>query len=401
MRDVLLLSLLPLFYIAETLDTWEHVAQDGSHTWSETTFMQYTINVEDSTLHKAAYGGDVGQLASALVGIDDVDNRNSTNYCTPLHLAVRGNRAEAIRVLLMAGADPQLEDELEPCYMVRYPAVEAAAYLGHNEALVALIEFGVPVPGRALRLAASHDYINCLQTIFRKLQRENSPDTSLMGEVRAALYAAATCWHGKAVDFLLTKVPGFPDALSEVDRDTLTTAMLCLLSPFDCDDRCRQNYARVGASAVPILEQLVKAGACVDNRAFWSSFSKFPVPLEAVRFLLKRGLKVPTTYDGEEDDVFAPHPASQSMIFRVVGDTSNDTSILDAFLAAGASVMVTDWNLNTPLHCATHSFAETLIEHGADIHAKNAQGQSPLYTACMRKHIDVARLLFSRGADVD
>ena len=59
-------------------DTWEHVAQNGSHTWSETRLSWYTISDRDSVLHKAAYNRDVGQLAMALVGVDDIDYETPT-----------------------------------------------------------------------------------------------------------------------------------------------------------------------------------------------------------------------------------------------------------------------------------------------------------------------------------
>ena len=387
--------------MAETLDTWEHVAQDGSHTWSETPVQWSPVGEEDSILHKAAYSGDVGQLAMALVGVDHIDNRSSANYCTPLHLAIRGNQPEAVRMLLMAGADPQIRDELEPCYGVQYPAVEAAAWLGCNGALVALIEFGVPVPGGALSVAASLNRVDCLQTLLPRLQCEVSPKSLLLDDVRSALNAAALCWHTRAVGFLLTKVPGFPDATLEIDRTALTNAMHSLLITYYCIDRCRENSLGFDDSTKPILERLVNAGACVDSRAFWRCFHRLPIPLDAVRFLLKCGLQVPTTYKGDDDDMFAPHSAGLSLIFHVVRDADSDTSILDAFLTAGASATVTDTSLNTPLHCVTHrSFAEILIKHGADVHAKNTKGQTPLYTAWMSKHFEVAQLLMLRGAEV-
>lgn len=53
-----------------------------------------------------------------------------------------------------------------------------------------------------------------------------------------------------------------------------------------------------------------------------------------------------------------------------MGDTDDDRLVLGGFLAAGA-----------------------------DIHVENSQGHTPLYTACLHNHIDVAELLISRGSD--
>ncbi|KAF1923341.1 ankyrin [Didymella exigua CBS 183.55] len=78
-----------------------------------------------------------------------------------------------------------------------------------------------------------------------------------------------------------------------------------------------------------------------------------------------------------------------------------DTSVVDAFLAAGADVTARDTDLNTPLHLAAHaSFGEALLARGADLEALNAGGRTPLLTACSNDRLDLARFLIARGADV-
>lgn len=52
------------------------------------------------------------------------------------------------------------------------------------------------------------------------------------------------------------------------------------------------------------------------------------------------------------------------------------------------------WNGNA-------SMVELLLQHGADIHLKDYLGCTPLQTACHSNHLDVVRVLLSRGASVD
>jgi|SRR5690242_21865970 len=97
---------------------------------------------------------------------------------------------------------------------------------------------------------------------------DQCPQGLLLAEVRNALVVAATCWHGKAVDFLLTQDPKFLDAKLEIDKVTLVNVTLAVHNDFNCDDGCRQHYASTGISFLPNLEQILKSRVCADSRAF-------------------------------------------------------------------------------------------------------------------------------------
>ncbi|KAF2202005.1 hypothetical protein GQ43DRAFT_471297 [Delitschia confertaspora ATCC 74209] len=69
-------------------------------------------------------------------------------------------------------------------------------------------------------------------------------------------------------------------------------------------------------------------------------------------------------------------------IMTVVSDTTDDANILEAFIAAGASLMHKDATDITPLHCTTQpSIAESLIRNGADIHARDIDEKTALHGA--------------------
>ena len=55
----------------------------------------------------------------------------------------------------------------------------------------------------------------------------------------------------------------------------------------------------------------------------------------------------------------------------------------------------------TPLHVAASrgdtAAAETLIDNGADVNAKDVIGSTPLFLATLNDHTDTAKLLIERG----
>ena len=78
----------------------------------------------------------------------------------------------------------------------------------------------------------------------------------------------------------------------------------------------------------------------------------------------------------------------------------------ESLLAIGANVNhVRGVNNHTPLHAASLGgrtpVVELLIDHGADIEAKNRIGSTPLHCAAQEGHLATARLLVTRGARPD
>ena len=79
--------------------------------------------------------------------------------------------------------------------------------------------------------------------------------------------------------------------------------------------------------------------------------------------------------------------------------------ILQFLLNNGADIAARDSNGNTPLHFACDYMAEIhltgmLLDHGADVNAVNLEGQTALLLAVWRGKISLTQLLLTRGADV-
>ncbi|USP77655.1 hypothetical protein yc1106_04929 [Curvularia clavata] len=365
-------------------------------------------------VHKAAEQGDISKLTSLVHTAENIDDYDTYNQCTPLHLAIQGDHAEAVKILLEAGADPEKLDYSDTAVDPPHPAVDLAAWLGSCKSLRVLIDHGVAVSPYSLVLAASLNRTDCMTIILQELNKDNSLHGTRQEYVRTALMSAAQCWHTEAVELLLTHVAGFPDLNAIEDGVSLTEALFMALEEYCCDHFCREclyqrspdRYQNLSQRFLSMLQSLVHHGADInatvsetDMTRFW--LLTYPVPsfdLESVLgFLLLKGLRVD---EGPriDDDIGEYHPSPIMVALTYV----KEIEIIKAMVEAGASYKVTDQSLRTPLHLAqTRAIAEFLCNLGADISAKDDQGQMPLHTACHGVHADVVDLLISSGSSVN
>ncbi|MEM8677756.1 MAG: PQQ-binding-like beta-propeller repeat protein [Planctomycetota bacterium] len=125
----------------------------------------------------AARAGDLTALRESLAAGIDVDAVTEFN-CGAIYFAANRNQAEAIRLLVEAGADVNLRDT-----DYGFTPVQMAAWLGHTEATEALIEAGATqndVIGSAFA-AASNGHVDTVKLIAEKLSLPAAQLNALRG----------------------------------------------------------------------------------------------------------------------------------------------------------------------------------------------------------------------------
>ena len=99
-------------------------------------------------------------------------------------------------------------------------------------------------------------------------------------------------------------------------------------------------------------------------------------------------------------DVNAKNKQGQTPLHR-----ARRADVAKLLIARRADVHAKDFRGMTPLHWAAFyghtEVARLLIDRGADVNAKNKYGKTPLHGAAENGHTEVARLLIDRGADVN
>jgi len=109
----------------------------------------------------------------------------------------------------------------------------------------------------------------------------------------------------------------------------------------------------------------------------------------------------------EKDNDVKPVEASPSeALYMYLNEGNGDTEIIRGFIAYGADVNYRDAQYHiTLLHLAAHyghrKAVRVLLDSGADINAKNGEGNTPLFAATYQQHSEIAAILIEKGADVN
>ena len=303
------------------------------------------VLIPETPLHRAAEWGFRDLVEHLIFKLAEQANPLGGEYCTPLHMSVRGGHIEVSRFLFTQGADINscARDDLTPLHI--------ASEKGHLEIVKWLLNHGADVnfwqeDGRtALHLAASNGHLE----IARMLLQHN---------------AEVNTWDSEGVTpFLAAMGSGNPD-------------VVWLLLDHSADVHVRDNWG---------VTPLHKAAA--SGR------------LEIARILLELNAEVNTKDNNRSTPL---HQAAQN--YR--GDFPEVVQLL---LDHHAEVSLHDSDGNTPLHCAAFrghfKVVQILLRLNAEVNSLNNEGSTPLHQASEGVpndggDPDTVRLLLVHGADI-
>lgn len=353
------------------------------------------LNRERGTraLHRAAARGDSAMVAVLLDAGADADAPSLDG--TPLGLAAKSGDAALVRSLLARGADPNAE-QFEGA-----PPLVLAAEHDSIASVEALLGAGADVrateqQGRtALHEAKSG-------AIAERLLAAGAPTDARDARGNTPLAAAVALRRSEVVALLRARTTGSPTP------DVLAAAVL--------------------AEEWPLAEELLGKGAAVDGAAP-GALPALPTAVvegryAAARFLLAHGanvnlrgeggltaLHLAVAFAGPEAVRFVLEAGADPQVRDDHGDTAlhsvRNVDSARALLDAGAEVDDRNDRGGTPLHDAVRvavwspaaeAVTELLLERGAAIEARDADGATPLLVAAWLGPPEAVALLLRHGA---
>lgn len=360
-----------------------------------------------------------------------------------LHVAARLGQAQLVKVLLDAGADPDLADgdgwtplraaswgghtEVVELLVARgcaldstdqegRTALRAASWSGHEDIVRILVTHGAQInltdhEGRTALIAAAYmGHAEIVEHLLDNGANVNHADA----DGRTALSVAALCApsnHGYAtvVSILLDRGAG----VDHQDREGMTPLLVAafeghrdvceLLLEYEADvDHCDHTgrtplWAAASMGHAPVVALLLFWGCCIDTMDQEGrtvlSVAAAQGCVEVVRLLLDRGL------DEQHRDNSGWTPLHYAAF-------EGHQEVCEALLEAGARVDETDNEGKGALTLAAQgghtALVSTLLgKHHAPCDQRPHDGKTALRLAALEGHYDVVQLLLVHGADIN
>ncbi|XP_059387767.1 poly [ADP-ribose] polymerase tankyrase-2-like isoform X3 [Carassius carassius] len=406
-------------------------------------------------LLESARSGNEEKLMSLLTPLNVNCHASDGRKSTLLHLAAGYNRVKTVQLLLQHGADVHAKDKGD-----LVPLHNACSY-GHYEVAELLVKHGacvnttdlwqftplheaasknrVEVCSLLLSCGADPTFLNCHNKSAIDLAPSALLKERLAYEFRghSLLQAACEADMARFKKHLSLETINFKHPLTQ------ETALHCVsTSPYPKRKQICELLLRKGAnvneknkdfltplhlaaekSHNDIIEVLVKHEAKVDAVDHLGQTALHRAAhlghLQTCRLLLSAGCDpLITSLQG-----FSPSQLANESIQEILqegactGNSDTDRQLLEAAKSGDLEVvkkLCTLQNVNcrdaegrqsTPLHFAAGyncvAVVEYLLQHRADVHAKDKGGLVPLHNACSYGHYEVAELLVLHGALVN
>ncbi|KAL5354784.1 hypothetical protein ACLOAV_000874 [Pseudogymnoascus australis] len=365
---------------------------------------------ERTPLHWAAEKGHI-KIAALLLQHGATPDSPDFKGLKPLHLAAKNNHADVVRLLLQAGVDP-LTPKTQENHRGRIrggekrtkgeTAVEYLCYLGHTESILEILPFVKPETLKEI-LCSCCRYGQVEAT--RAVLQNSSVSSNAIFEGASALYLATNHPSAKCVDLLLARGAD-PNLASEWQpmmfhrwrRVTRKDRKMPL-------HNLAISWRSPCADYQQIFDSLVKAGADLEAKA---RADETPLLLllntdsgssrtdnsylPAIKSFLEAGSDISAAGDG-----VGPGGASaRRTILQRLLEGDQDLNVFNLLVEHGANIHVRDASGNNALHLSLGSYhypqlkpevidkvVSELLARGVQADAKNNMGRTPLELAVL------------------
>lgn len=319
---------------------------------------------------------------------------------TALSRAVRTDHADCVKLLLEHGADPAQKNKNG------FTLMHVAAQCAGVKCVQLLCEAGAPVNVAVkdgttpLVLAIEENYRPESQSVIRFLLQHGA-DINHSSAMEKAIKQASS----QTLQLLMQEGLGIHYRTSEGEtllhlaaaQDDISTMELLVQKGADLEATDKQgltplHYAAAGGSHHSVV-WLLNKGADINalttqgSSVYQCATAGDNVPL--LKYLAAKGL--------------SPHHLNHRQMTALhiaAADTRSNYSIVEHLIEQGLNPNAADADGKTPLmHAADSGYAATLLEHGADIHAKDKEDRTALHHAALNNERYLYQALVKKGAD--
>ncbi|KAL2078216.1 hypothetical protein ACEWY4_025901 [Coilia grayii] len=406
-------------------------------------------------LLESARSGSEEKLMTLLTPLNVNCHASDGRKSTPLHLAAGYNRVKTVQLLLQHGADVHAKDKGD-----LVPLHNACSY-GHYEVTELLLKHGacvnamdlwqftplheaasknrMEVCSLLLSYGADPTFLNC----HNKSAIDLAPTSQLKERLAYEFRGHALLQAARQADMACLKKHLSLETVNFRHPQTHETALHCAsASPYPKRKQVCELLVRKGAnvnqktkdfltplhlaaekSHNDVIEVLVKHEAKVNAVDHLGQTALHRAAhcghLQTCRLLLSAGCDpLLPSLQGFSPSQLATHSVQEVLQEgTLAGNSDTDRQLLEASKSGDLDVvkkLCTLQNVNcrdvegrqsTPLHFAAGynrvAVVDYLLQHGADVHAKDKGGLVPLHNACSYGHYEVAELLVIHGAVVN
>ncbi|KAK1166425.1 poly [ADP-ribose] polymerase tankyrase-2 isoform X1 [Acipenser oxyrinchus oxyrinchus] len=406
-------------------------------------------------LLESARSGNEEKMMALLTPLNVNCHASDGRKSTPLHLAAGYNRVKIVQLLLQHGADVQAKDKGD-----LVPLHNACSY-GHYEVTELLVKHGACVNAvdlwqfTSLHEAASKNRVEVCSLLLsygadptllnchNKSALDLAPTPQLKERLAYEFKGHTLLQASRETDIARIKKHLTLDIVNFKHPQTHETALHCAAtSHYPKRKQVCELLLRKGAnvnektkdfltplhmasekSHNDVVEVLVKHEAKVNALDHLGQTALHRAAhcghLQTIRLLLSSGCDpLIVSLQGFSASQMGNENVQQVLQEGVlIGNSDSDRQLLEAAKSGDSEVVKKlctlqnvncrdiEGRLSTPLHFAAGynrvAVVEYLLQHGADVHAKDKGGLVPLHNACSYGHYEVAELLVTHGAVVN
>lgn len=351
-------------------------------------------------LHIAAgngYAGFVNYLLERKVPVNVKDIASST----PLHEAVRNGRIETARILLASGADPNPRDSSgnTPLHLVMPLASRSQLFtllLGAGANPNLKDSYGETPLHIAARLGMSEDIIRALLNAGADTNERNKKGiTPLALAIERNQLVQANLFVRLGADIHAEDMDGhtaLSKAISSGPEMVEAVIVETNVQTRDSQGRTPLHIAVLNKAPEPIINYLISRKADINAR---DKNGDSPLHI-AVRGNDRASGEILLAYGG---DVFNPNVSGESALKIALARMGGRQD----WVLNSAVIKSTDGAGNTPLHLAAEwQLAQVVTfigEKGGDLDARNANGETPLFSAVKADSSETLRTMLSPSAE--